>query len=98
MTAFVVDVNVAKVANQESPQADIECVAACVAQLAAITSGGLIVLDDEMLILNEYRRNLRPAGQPGVGDAFMKWLWENQAVVIFLRRLIGLKKRHQLKI
>jgi len=30
------------------------------------------------LILGEYRRNLSPSGQPGSGDAFFKWLWNNQ--------------------
>jgi len=40
----------------------------------------MIVIDDSMLIFSEYMRHLSKAGQPGVGDAFMKWVWENQAV------------------
>ena len=32
-----------------------------------------------MRIFKEYRRLLSPSGQPGVGDAFFKWLWDNQA-------------------
>lgn len=31
------------------------------------------------LILQEYRRHLSPSGQPGSGEAFFKWLWDNQA-------------------
>ena len=38
-----------------------------------------VMLDDQRDILDEYLRNLSPSGQPGPGDAFFKWLWENQA-------------------
>ena len=81
MTAFVVDVNVPIVANQGTPQADYDCVLACVEALFRIYEGNMIVIDDGMLILSEYMRYLTKAGQPGVGDAFMKWVWENQAVI-----------------
>jgi len=81
MTAFVVDVNVPIVANQDAPQADNDCVLACVKALQKICEGSMIVIDDGMLIFSEYMRNLSKAGQPGVGDAFMKWVWENQAVI-----------------
>jgi hypothetical protein len=80
MTAFVVDANAAVVASGRTPQADLGCVEACVNALAGITQTGMVVLDDEGLILSEYMDNLSISGQPGVGDAFMKWLWENQAV------------------
>ncbi|HOX39973.1 MAG TPA: hypothetical protein PL033_18475 [Candidatus Brocadiia bacterium] len=43
-----------------------------------IKSGG-VVIDDEMRILEEYKNNLSMSGQPGPGDAFMKWVWDNQA-------------------
>lgn len=81
MSAFVIDVNVAIVANGHSPQANLACVSACVNTLASVFKDGIIVLDDDMRILREYRRNLSPKGQPGVGDAFMKWVWDNQAVI-----------------
>ncbi len=80
MRAFVVDVNVAIVANKKSSHADTNCISACVDALISIHSSGKIVLDDGMRILNEYMRKLSMAGQPGVGDAFMKWVWEHQAV------------------
>ena len=75
----VVDTNVPLVANGKADQADWECVAACVRKLKQIRSERRTLLDDKMLILGEYRRNLSHSGQPGVGDAFFKWLWENQA-------------------
>jgi hypothetical protein len=81
MSAFVVDVNVAIVANgNQSPQADIKCRSACMAMLQEIVENGVVVLDDGMRILNEYMSRLSLRGQPCVGDLFMKWVWENQAV------------------
>ena len=80
MTAFVVDTNVAVVANErESPQAGPECVIACIDQLAAIRDNAMIVLDDAGLILEEYGRRLNRSGQPGAGDMFLKWVWTVQA-------------------
>ena len=75
----MVDTNVPLVANGKAEQADLECEVACVRKLIQIQSEQRTLLDDKMLIMGEYRRNLSQSGQPGVGDAFFKWLWENQA-------------------
>ena len=75
----VVDTNVPLVANGKAEQADLECEVACVRKLIQIQSEHRILMDDKMLIIEEYRRNLSHSGHPGVGDAFFKWLWENQA-------------------
>lgn len=80
MSAFVVDVNVPIVANGHAPQADLNCVSACVDVLQQIVQDGIIVLDDGMRILSQYLDYLSPSGQPGLGDAFMQWVWENRAV------------------
>lgn len=72
----IVDTNVPVVANG-GQEADPECVRACVGALRELTSGGHVVVDDGLEILQEYRKNLRAQGQPGVGDAFFKWLWDN---------------------
>jgi len=80
MRAFVVDVNIAIVANGRSSHADVGCISACVAALINIHDNGKIVLDDGMKILYEYMAQLSMAGQPGIGDAFMRWVWEHQAV------------------
>jgi hypothetical protein len=81
MSAFVVDTNVPVVANGRSDQANEDCVIACIDALAAVRDDGIIVLDSIGLILDEYMDNLSLAGQPGAGDLFMKWVFENQAVV-----------------
>lgn len=45
------------------------------------------MLDNHHLIVEEYRKHLNPAGQPGPGDAFFKWLWDNQANPTYVRRV-----------
>lgn len=79
MNAFVIDTNVAIVANERSPQAGPDCVLRCVEALESAREG-VIVIDDAYRILDEYMNHLSFAGEPGAGDAFFKWLFENQAV------------------
>jgi hypothetical protein len=79
MSAFVVDTNVPIAANGTGSHADPDCVLACIQALEKIKESGIIVIDDAQLILDEYMRNLSLAGQPGPGDAFMKWVWSVQA-------------------
>jgi hypothetical protein len=79
MRAVVVDTNVAVVANGRSEQASPDCVLRCVDELRKVVERVVLVLDDAMHILNEYKRHLSFAGQPGAGDAFFKWVWNNQA-------------------
>ncbi len=78
MSAVVIDTNVPVTANGRHPAAGIGCVANCVAALKA-ARGSLVLIDDGQRILDEYRRHLSHSGQPGPGDAFFKWLWNNQA-------------------
>lgn len=74
----VVDTNVAVVANERDGEFP-DCVAACVVRLTEILAAGKIALDQDWLIIKEYMRNLRSSGQPGVGDAFLKWVLTNHA-------------------
>ena len=79
----IVDTNVAVVANGGSGQASEECEETCINRLQEITNGEIkLALDDHRRIIDEYRGNLSPYGQPGVGDAFLKWVeinWSNPA-------------------
>jgi hypothetical protein len=75
---FVVDTNVGVVANSIDDQYDAQCILSCVEKLKSIISSGRIVLDDKDLILEEYRKHLSASGQPGVGDAFMRWVFTNR--------------------
>ena len=76
----IVDTNVPVVANSHSEQASPDCVTACVNALQDITdSSERLVLDDDWAVIREYLANLRSDGQPGVGDAFLRWVLTNQA-------------------
>ncbi len=75
---FVVDTNVAVVANgREWLLTAPQCVIACNRQLEEIKNSGRIAVDDGWKILKEYKNNLRESGEPGTGDAFLKWLLLN---------------------
>jgi hypothetical protein len=78
VTALVVDTNVPIVANGRAPQAGPSCVLACIDALDNLRLHQQIVLDNLGRILDEYRNHLSAKGQPGVGDAFFKWAWQNQ--------------------
>ena len=87
MSTFVVDVNVAVVANGKSPQADARCRLACIQALLEVTENG-IAIDNGDRILGEYRRaQLSMSGQPGAGDKFMKWLHQNQCTESVCQRV-----------
>jgi hypothetical protein len=72
----VVDTNVPLTANGGE---DLKCRLACVQALHAMMKSGHLVIDDKFRILNEYKHKLSPSGQPGVGDAFLKWALTNHA-------------------
>ncbi len=73
----IVDTNVAIVANRKTPQASAQCVLRCTQTLREVTTTGVLVIDDGWRIINEYKKNLQQSGQPGVGDAFCKWVLTN---------------------
>lgn len=87
MPAYVVDTNVASVANNKGdcPQADDACVLACTKKLKEcmdILKGevdGAIVIDEGGEIFEEYKNHFSFAGQPGLGDLFFKELFNRQA-------------------
>jgi hypothetical protein len=75
----VVDTNVAIVANHRvARQASPVCVATCSRRILELIKTGKLVLDDQWLIIREYCAHLRSSGQPGVGDAFLKWVLTNR--------------------
>jgi hypothetical protein len=84
MSAFVVDENVPIVANDsvhvrpKAPQADSRCRLACVQMLNRIVRSGTLVIDSEGQVLENYRAHLQHSGQPGVGDAFYKHIFDHQ--------------------
>jgi hypothetical protein len=76
----VVDTNVLIVANgRDCPQASPECVVTCAQHLQEIQQHGTLVLDDAWHIIREYMHKVSQTGQPGAGDAFLKWVLTNQS-------------------
>ncbi len=75
---FVVDTNVTVVANGKADHVELKCMFTCIDSLEQIRKNHRLLLDDKHLILKEYQKNLSPSGQPGPGDAFFKWVWDNQ--------------------
>lgn len=74
----LVDTNVAIVANGKSEQADDSLVEKCINAILEVTHKGGLVIDEAGFIFEEYRQNLSLSGQPGTGDAFMKWVHDHQ--------------------
>lgn len=78
MPPVIVDTNVPIVANRKSQQASHVCVQTCIKKLQEIQQGRLrLVLDTQWQIINEYKNKLHQSGQPGVGDAFLRWVLTN---------------------
>ncbi|HLJ54049.1 MAG TPA: hypothetical protein VKT77_03365 [Chthonomonadaceae bacterium] len=78
MPAVVIDENVPIVANRKHERAGPDCVRSCIVALRQ-SRGQVIVIDEGQRILSKYRTHLSPRGQPGAGDAWFKWLWDNRA-------------------
>ena len=75
----VLDTNVAIVSNGETAQASWDCIDNCIAAIRRVRESQILLVDDTGLILAEYSRNLNRSGQPGLGDAFFRFIWDNQA-------------------
>ena len=75
---FVVDTNVAIVANGRETNADMRCQLTCVETLKNLTSREVVAIDDAGDIFKEYKQRLNFSGMPGVGDAFLKHVFNNQ--------------------
>ena len=84
---IVMDTNVAVVANYQHEQAGLLCIEACTNWLIEIKKNFRILIDDQNYILREYGNRLSLAGQPGIGDAFYKWLYDNQGYPENCRRV-----------
>ncbi len=89
MNAFVVDTNVAIVANGGSrTHADERCRLTCVERLEYLVNHDTIAVDETGLMLGEYADHLSWSGAPGVGDMFFKHLVDNQHLVHRVRRVL----------
>lgn len=75
---IIVDTNVLVVANgRDCPQANIACIRLCRQQLYSIQQSGGLLIDDAWHIIREYKKEVSQSGQPGLGDAFLRWVLTN---------------------
>lgn len=73
----VVDTNVPIAANRANG-IDRQCANSCTKALLKIKQAGKLIVDNEGEIFDEYRRHLSLSGQPGTGDAFIRWAYNNR--------------------
>ena len=78
MTTFVVDSNVAIVANRRGNHADERCQLACVDKLESVVRQEIVAIDHERAILSEYAKHLSTSGMLGIGDIFYKHILNHQ--------------------
>lgn len=93
---YIVDTNVAVIANGKSSAGTKCCVAKCSDRLTKLMDSQKLVIDDQWHILREYETYLNRLGQPGIGDMFYKWVLTNyrnpnrvECVSITLDRVSG---------
>ena len=77
---LLIDTNVPIVANQRGiPDVSNDCIDACEDLLLALTNDQhQLILDYTWDIVDEYQNKLNSSGQPGIGDAFLRWILVNQ--------------------
>lgn len=78
MKAVAIDTNVLVVANGASEQARPDHVIVCVDALEQAHLRQIIAIDSGNRILDKYFKQVDRSGQPGMGDAFARWLFDNQ--------------------
>jgi len=85
MSEFAIDSNVLIVASDEyrpnarrHPEASWACVRRAIDRLEQIKATGRVLLDTSRLVVSEYENQCSYSGQPGAGDAFLKWLSDHE--------------------
>ena len=82
MKRWVIDTNVPVAANEQGrggePPVTPKCRLDAIRFLERVRKNReSVILDESMNIDKEYQRRLNMKGQPGVGDRFYQWLWQN---------------------
>ena len=83
----VVDTNVLIVANGQNGSANDRCIEACIDTLVQIRDDRRLALDADGDILSEYSKGSSYKGQPGTGDEFFRWAYDNQYTFCHLVQL-----------
>lgn len=89
---YLLDTNVPKTANlatQSVPNSDVSdaCVMSCIEAVEYVIKKRGLVIDSNDEIFDEYRQQLSMKGEPGIGDAFMKWVNDHRYNPAFCDRV-----------
>jgi hypothetical protein len=76
---YLVDTNVLIAANGHSPQVSASGVQKCEEFVEGLFEDTIISVDSNHEIFDEYFRHMNHSGQPGIGDVFVKYLFDRQA-------------------
>lgn len=79
MVEVVIDTNVLLVASQRHDGVSPQCVDTCIERLKRVRERERIVIDNAYRILSEYQNKLDANKGKRFGEAFLKWLLQNQA-------------------
>lgn len=69
---YLIDTNVLIAANHP-PGTSIACALEAIQLLRQVQQNGILVLDDGLRVLNEYRNHCNSSGRPNPGDEFYLW-------------------------
>lgn len=86
MDSHIIDTNVLVVANGKHSRAKVSDIFECQKFLNEVREKH-ISIDSLNYILEEYFRHASRKGQPGIGDAFVKWLWVNHCNPLLCERV-----------
>ena len=75
---FIIDTNVICVANEVAAHISKNDVEECQDFLLSIYEKCIFYVDSSYLVFKEYFKKSNYSGMPGIGDAFVKWLFNNQ--------------------
>jgi len=75
---YIIDTNVFVAANGGTDQLSEDDINRCKSFVALLFSKTIISIDAKSEIFSEYFRYMNRSGQPGIGDAYVKYLWDRQ--------------------
>jgi hypothetical protein len=75
---YIIDTNILIAANGNARHLKLSDTIKCQKFTASLFVDAVISIDDKQEIFTEYFRYANRSGQPGIGDAFAKYLWDHQ--------------------
>ncbi len=92
LASYVVDTNVAIVANKAA-DVDVCCERACIDELQRVAERCIVVVDEGLLILEEYRKRLTP-GRSGVGNVLARFVYARSVNAPSTAKWMAMVKKH----